>query len=248
MARSKIEWTETTWNPVTGCTKISSGCKFCYAEIMARRLKAMGQEKYKNGFELALHPETLKDPYKWKRPGVIFVNSMSDLFHKDIPVDFIQKVFKTMNENPRHVFQVLTKRADVLAYYDSEDLLNWTHNIWAGVTVEDASLTRRVDFLRRTGARVKFVSCEPLLSDIPDIDLNGIDWLIAGGESGRIPRPMKEEWVLNLRNACKKQEVAFYFKQWGGTNKKKNGRKLQGEIYDELPINGPKKALKNQAL
>ncbi|MDY6895121.1 MAG: phage Gp37/Gp68 family protein [Thermotogota bacterium] len=236
MATTKIEWTESTWNPVTGCTKISTGCKFCYAEVMARRLKAMGQEKYRNGFDLTLHPDTLKEPYTWKKSRMIFVNSMSDLFHKDIPVDYIQKVFKVIKDNPQHVFQVLTKRADVLRYYDSEGLLDWPHNLWMGVTVESNELTDRIDHLRNTGARVKFLSCEPLLSALPNMNLQHMDWVIVGGESGRTPRPMKEEWVLDIKEQCQQANVAFYFKQWGGTNKKKTGRKLEGQFYDEMPV------------
>ena len=237
MATTKIEWTESTWNPITGCTKITSGCKFCYAEVMARRLQAMGQEKYSNGFELTLHPETLKEPYTWKKPKMIFVNSMSDLFHKDVPIEYIQNIFRVMKDNPQHVFQILTKRADVLHYYDSEGWLDWSHNIWMGVTVEDNSVTKRIDLLKETGARVKFLSCEPLLSDLPNLNLQNIDWVIVGGESGRTPRPIKEEWVLNIQEQCNTQSVAFYFKQWGGTNKKKNGRLLKGETYSEMPQN-----------
>jgi protein gp37 len=236
MATTKIEWTESTWNPITGCTKITTGCKFCYAEVMAKRLHAMGQEKYLNGFKLTLHPETLKEPYTWKKPKMIFVNSMSDLFHKDIPVDYIQKIFSVMKDNPQHVFQILTKRADVLHYYDSEGWLDWSHNIWMGVTVENSSVTKRIDLLRKTGARVKFLSCEPLLTDLPDLNLNIIDWVIVGGESGRSPRPIKEEWVMNIQKQCKSQSVAFYFKQWGGTNKKKNGRLLNGQTFSEMPV------------
>lgn len=235
MATTKIEWTESTWNPITGCTKITTGCKFCYAEVMARRLQSMGQDKYLNGFELTLHPETLKEPYSWKKPKMIFVNSMSDLFHKDIPIDYIQKIFRVMKDNPQHVFQILTKRADILHYYDSEGWLDWSHNIWMGVTVEDNTVTKRIDLLRETGARVKFLSCEPLLSDLPNLNLQNIDWVIVGGESGRTPRPIKEEWVMNIQEQCNTQSVAFYFKQWGGTNKKKNGRLLKGEIYSEMP-------------
>ncbi len=235
MATTKIEWTESTWNPVTGCTKISSGCKFCYAEVMARRLKAMGQEKYKNGFKLTFHPEALTEPYKWKKGRMIFVNSMSDLFHKDVPVEYIQKVFNVIKDNPQHVFQVLTKRADILRYYDTEGLLTWPHNLWMGVTVEDADAADRIEHLRITGARVKFLSCEPLLSAIPDMNLKNIDWVIVGGESGRTPRPMKPEWVEQIKEQCHHQNTAFYFKQWGGTNKKKNGRLLDGKEYSEMP-------------
>lgn len=235
MATTKIEWTESTWNPITGCTKITSGCKFCYAEVMTRRLQAMGQEKYKNGFEVTLHPETLNEPYLWKKPRMIFVNSMSDLFHKDVPIAYIQEIFKVMNNNPQHVFQLLTKRADILNYYDSEGWLRWSHNIWMGVTVEDATVMKRIDLLRETGAKVKFLSCEPLLSDLPNMNLHNIDWVIVGGESGRTPRPIQEEWVLNIKEQCNAQKSAFYFKQWGGTNKKKNGRLLEGKIYSEMP-------------
>lgn len=235
MAKTKIEWTESTWNPITGCTKISSGCKFCYAEIMARRLKAMGQEKYKNGFDLTLHPQTLKEPYLWKKSKMIFVNSMSDLFHKDVPISFIQKIFQVMNENPQHIFQILTKRADVLKDYDSKGWLQWTNNIWMGVTVEDNTVVNRIDLLRDTRAKVKFLSCEPLLTALPNLNLHNIDWVIVGGESGRTPRPMKEEWVLEIQKQCTEQGVAFYFKQWGGTNKKKSGRLLKGRIYSEMP-------------
>ncbi len=235
MASTKIEWTESTWNPISGCTKISTGCKFCYAEVMARRLKAMGQEKYKNGFELTLHPDTLQEPYSWKKGKMIFVNSMSDLFHKNIPIEYIQQIFKVIRENPQHVFQVLTKRADVLRYYDSEGWLEWPHNLWMGVTVENSNLTERIDLLRQTGARVKFLSCEPLLSSLPGLNLQDIDWVIVGGESGRTPRPIKEEWVIDIKEQCQTANVAFYFKQWGGTNKKKAGKILEGKIFNQMP-------------
>jgi len=235
MARTKIEWTESTWNPLTGCTKLSAGCKNCYAEVMARRLQAMGQQKYKNGFRLTLHPGTLSEPYSWKKPRVVFVNSMSDLFHKDVPIKFIQDVFRVMRENPYHVFQVLTKRADVLLYYDREGYLEWTHNIWMGVTIEDASVKNRIDQLRLTGAKVKFLSCEPLLTPLSDLNLNGIDWVIVGGESGRNPRPIEESWVIDIKDQCERASVAFCFKQWGGTNKKKNGKTLDGRQYTEIP-------------
>jgi len=233
MAESNIEWTELTWNPTTGCTKISTGCKFCYAEVMARRLKAMRLDKYKNGFKLAIHEDTLDIPYSWKGSKIVFVNSMSDLFHKDIPLAFIKKVFKVMNENPQHTFQVLTKRSDVLLKYDKE--LNWTPNIWMGVSVEDNAVTNRVDDLRKTSAFIKFLSCEPLIGPLPDLNLKGIDWVIVGGESGRKPRPMQAEWVFDIKAQCKSSKVAFFFKQWGGTNKKKTGRLLKGKTYDEMP-------------
>ena len=235
MAKTKIEWTESTWNPVTGCTKISSGCKYCYAEIMARRLQSMGQEKYTNGFNLTLHHVTLNEPYTWKKPMVIFVNSMSDLFHNDVPVQFIKDVFRVMKENPHHVFQVLTKRADLLLYYDREGYLEWTHNIWMGVTVEDNTVTKRIDLLRQTGARIKFLSCEPLLTGLSGMNLQGINWVIVGGESGRNPRPIQEEWILDIKDQCRMANVPFYFKQWGGTNKKKNGKSLHGKQYTEIP-------------
>jgi protein gp37 len=233
LAQSKIEWTELTWNPTTGCNKVSQGCKFCYAEVMARRLKAMGQEKYRNGFKLTLHEEALKIPYTWKTSKIVFVNSMSDLFHKDIPLDFIIRVFKVMNENPQHVFQVLTKRADILYEYDKK--LNWTHNIWMGVSVENEKELWRVDYLKKTKAKTKFLSLEPLIGPLTKLKLNEIDWVIVGGESGRKPRPMKPEWVYEIFEMCEKADVKFFFKQWGGTNKKKTGRILNGRTYNEMP-------------
>ena len=235
MASSSIEWTEMTWNPTTGCNKLSAGCKFCYAEVMSRRLQAMGVEKYKDNFKLRTHPKELDLPYTWKKPKVVFVNSMSDMFHKDVPIAFIQQVFKVMKENPQHVFQVLTKRADILRYYDSEGWLEWTHNIWMGVSVEDKRVMKRVDLLRETGARVKFLSCEPLIGALPNMNLNGIDWVIVGGESGRTPRPMKAEWVQDIKEQCRRSDTAFFFKQWGGTNKKAAGRELDGQTYDAMP-------------
>ncbi|MBL7811043.1 MAG: phage Gp37/Gp68 family protein [Bacteroidetes bacterium] len=235
MAQSSIEWTEMTWNPTTGCDKISAGCKHCYAEVMSRRLKAMGVEKYENNFKLTVHEDELQTPYTWKKPKVVFVNSMSDLFHKDVPVEFIQRVFKVMKDNPQHVFQVLTKRADILRYYDSEGLLEWTHNIWMGVSVENAKVENRIKLLRETKARVKFLSLEPLIGPLKNLTLDGIDWVIVGGESGRKPRPMKEEWVTDIKNQCVQSNVAFFFKQWGGTNKKKAGRVLEGKTWDEMP-------------
>lgn len=235
MAQSSIEWTEMTWNPTTGCNKISAGCKFCYAEVMARRLKAMGVEKYANGFELTMHEDELNTPYTWKKPKIVFVNSMSDLFHKDVPVQFIQKVFRVMKENPQHVFQILTKRADVLLYYDKEGWLEWTHNIWMGVSVENDKVRERIEYLRKTNARVKFLSLEPLLGPLKNLNLSNIDWVIVGGESGHKPRPMKPDWVLDIQEQCEKNDVAFFFKQWGGKNKKAAGRILNGRTYDEMP-------------
>jgi protein gp37 len=233
MAHSSIEWTQQTWNPTTGCTKISQGCKHCYAEILSRRLRAMGLEKYANGFELTLHPDTLNIPYSWKKPQVVFVNSMSDLFHEKVPLDYIQKVFKVMNECPQHQFQVLTKRAELAATFSP--FLKWTPNIWMGVSVEDERVTDRINFLRETDAKVKFLSCEPLIGPLPDLNLKDIDWVIVGGESGTRPRPMAEEWVQDILQQCKKSRVAFFFKQWGGRNKKAAGRILNNRTYDEFP-------------
>lgn len=234
MNNSKIEWTESTWNPTTGCTKISSGCKNCYAEKMSRRLKLMGNSKYQNGFDLTMHPDTLNDPYKWKKSRVIFVNSMSDMFHEDLPLSYIKKVFEVMNNNPQHTFQVLTKRADILESYSP--FLNWTNNIWMGVSIENRDQLFRIDHLINTSAHVKFLSCEPLLSDLPDMNLAGIKWVIVGGESGPYSRPIKEEWVINIKNQCRLFDVPFFFKQWGGFNKKKNGKELNGKIYAEMPV------------
>lgn len=233
MAQSSIEWTEMTWNPVTGCTKVSAGCKYCYAEVMARRLQAMGVEKYKHGFAIRMHEDALRIPYSWKSPKVVFVNSMSDLFHPEVPFEFIQKVFAVMNNTPQHTYQVLTKRAERL--FELHEQLNWTHNIWMGVSVEDARVTTRIDFLRYTNAQTKFLSCEPLIGPLPNMNLEGIDWVIVGGESGRKPRPMKEEWALDIMEQCENNNVKFFFKQWGGTNKKKAGRVLNGRTYDEMP-------------
>jgi protein gp37 len=233
MSISKIEWTETTWNPTTGCSKISLGCKNCYAERMARRLQLMGVAKYENGFDLTVHPDIVLDPYSWKIPRTVFVNSMSDLFHERIPIEFIQAVFKTMGENPRHTFQILTKRAEILQEYSS--FLPWSKNIWMGVTVESIEYLQRVESLRKTNAFVKFLSIEPLLDDLKYFDLSNIDWVIVGGESGPGARPMKEEWVMNIKNNCHEQKVPFFFKQWGGTNKKKAGRLLEGKTWNSMP-------------
>jgi protein gp37 len=233
MAQSTIEWTEMTWNPTTGCSKISAGCKFCYAEIMSKRLQAMGIEKYKDNFEVRTHEDSLRIPYSWKHSKVVFVNSMSDLFHKDVPFDFIKRVFEVMNDNPQHVFQVLTKRAERL--YELHKELTWTHNIWMGVSVENDKVKNRIDFLRKTNARVKFLSCEPLIGPLQKMNLKKIDWVIVGGESGHIPRPMDTEWVLDIQQQCVENQVAFFFKQWGGKNKKVSGRLLNGKTYDEMP-------------
>jgi protein gp37 len=233
MAQSSIEWTEMTWNPVTGCTKISAGCKYCYAEVMTRRLQAMGLEKYKDGFEIRTHEDELDTPYSWKGSKIVFVNSMSDLFHPDVPLSFIKKVFDVMNDTPQHTYQVLTKRAERL--YELHNHLNWTSNIWMGVSVEDARVVHRIDFLRQTNAQVKFLSCEPLIGPIQNMNLENINWVIVGGESGKKARPVKEWWVWDIRQQCQEAGVSFFFKQWGGTNKKKSGRLLGGRTYDEMP-------------
>ncbi|KUG06371.1 DUF5131 family protein [Solirubrum puertoriconensis] len=235
MAQSSIEWTEMTWNPTTGCTKISAGCKFCYAEVMTKRLQAMGLEKYADGFAVRTHPDALSLPYSWKKPKVVFVNSMSDLFHPEVPLAFIQQVFEVMNNNPQHIFQVLTKRAELLYQYSNK--LRWTDNIWMGVSVENEKVMDRIDFLKGTGAKIKFLSCEPLIGPLPNLDLTGLQWVIVGGESGQGNiRSMKEEWVIDIKNHCQQQDVAFFFKQWGGKNKKAAGRELQGEIFSQMPI------------
>ncbi len=233
MAQSSIEWTEMTWNPTTGCDKVSAGCKFCYAEIMSNRLQAMGVEKYKDNFEVRMHETALRIPYTWKHSKVVFVNSMSDLFHKDVSLEFIKKVFEVMNDNPQHTFQVLTKRAERL--FEVHNELKWTHNIWMGVSVENEKVKKRIDYLRKTKAKVKFLSIEPLIGPLPNLNIKKIDWVIVGGESGRKPRPMDADWVLDIQEQCKNKGVAFFFKQWGGTNKKANGRILNGRTYDEMP-------------
>jgi protein gp37 len=230
---SSIEWTESTWNPVTGCTKMSTGCKHCYAERMAKRLQAMGQANYANGFKVTTHERALELVFKWKTPQVIFVNSMSDLFHKDVPTSFILRVFDVMNEANWHRYQLLTKRSGRLLNLNKQ--LQWSQHIWMGVSVETERQVNRIEDLRRTGAHVKFVSFEPLLSPIRKLDLTRIDWAIVGGESGPGARPMLEEWALGLRDQCQAASVPFFFKQWGGVQKKKAGRLLQGKIWDEMP-------------
>jgi len=237
MAQSSIEWTEQTWNPVTGCTKISPGCKFCYAEKFAKRLQAMGVENYRNGFRVTLHPHMLMKPLEWKRPSVIFVNSMSDLFHEDVPDSFILSIFKTMNEAHWHQFQVLTKRPERVLAMNKR--LKWAGNIWMGTSVENADYISRIDLLRRTSAKIKFLSLEPLLGKLENLNLKKIDWVIVGGESGFKARPMKPEWVLDILKQCKQADVPFFFKQWGGKNKKKAGRVLKGRTWDEMPTYQP---------
>lgn len=240
MAQSSIEWTEMTWNPTTGCNKISAGCKYCYAEVMTRRLHAMGIEKYKDGFKVRVHEDALDVPYSWKKPKVVFVNSMSDLFHPEVPFGFIEKVFKVMNSTPQHTYQVLTKRAERL--YKEHHRLNWTNNIWMGVSVEDKKVIDRIDFLRETNSVTKFLSCEPLIGPLPNLNLTNIDWVIVGGESGRKARPIKESWVVDIHHQCTNAGVAFFFKQWGGINKKKAGRELGGRTYDETPLTNAARA------
>ncbi len=233
MAESCIEWTDSTWNPTTGCTKISQGCKHCYAERMAKRLKAMGQPNYAKGFKLTLHEHMLELPLRWSRPQRIFVNSMSDLFHKDVPLEFILRVFQTMLKANWHQYQILTKRAERLAELDAH--LPWRDHIWMGTSVENERVRDRIDCLRLTSARVKFLSLEPLIGPLPNLDLSGIDWVIVGGESGPGARPMKAEWVRDLRDQCLQQDVAFFFKQWGGVVKSRSGRVLDGRTWDEFP-------------
>lgn len=228
-----IEWTEATWNPITGCTKISPGCVHCYAERMAKRLKAMGQRNYRNGFEVTLHPQTLSIPLKWRKPRIIFVNSMSDLFHEHVPINYIQDVFSIMREANHHIFQVLTKRSSRLV--EVSEYLKWSKNIWMGVSVENNDYVYRVDNLRQTEAHTKFISFEPLLSKIQEVNLHNINWVIVGGESGPKSRPMRPEWVTDLRDKCITSNVPFFFKQWGGLNKKKNGRVLEGKTWNEIP-------------
>lgn len=230
---SKIEWTESTWNPLTGCSKVSPGCAHCYAERLAVRLKAMGNPNYQNGFQLTLHENQLAVPLRWKKSRMIFVNSMSDLFHEDVPFEFVTKVFDTMIKAEQHYFQVLTKRSTVLR--NIADKLTWPKHIWMGVSVENHSYTYRIDNLRSTPAAVKFLSLEPLLGPVPDMDLTGIDWVIVGGESGPGARKMKKEWVLDIKAQCIEKEVPFFFKQWGGVNKKKTGRLLEGQVWDGMP-------------
>lgn len=238
-SNSTIEWTGSTWNPVTGCEKISPGCMNCYAERMAKRLQAMGQKNYINGFELAIHPHSLELPLSWKKPQTIFVNSMSDLFLDDVPFAFIEQVFDVMRRAHWHTFQVLTKRSERLAELSAE--LPWAQNIWMGVSVENSDYTFRIDHLRAIGATVKFLSIEPLLGPVPDLDLAGIDWVIVGGESGPGARPVQEEWVIEIKDQCLRAEVPFFFKQWGGVRKKKAGRELQGRTWEQMPqlvVNG----------
>lgn len=230
---SSIEWTESTWNPVTGCNKISPGCRHCYAERMAKRLQAMGQPNYINGFELALHEKVVGLPLTWKKPQTIFVNSMSDLFHENVPADFVQRVFHITERAYWHRFQILTKRSERLLELNPK--LSWNFNIWMGVSVENQDYSFRVDHLRKVGAKIKFISFEPLLGPIHGLNLEGINWVIVGGESGPQARPMDARWAVDIRNQCQRMKVPFFFKQWGGPNRKKTGRKLEGRTWDEIP-------------
>jgi len=230
---SSIEWTEATWNPVTGCTKISPGCKHCYAERMAKRLRAMGQARYRNGFRLTLQPDVVETPLRWKRPRMIFVNSMSDLFHKDVPRDFIRQVFDVMQRASQHTFQVLTKRPERAARLAGD--LPWPKNVWMGTSVETASYTARIGELAKIPATIRFLSLEPLLGPIPRLPLTKIHWVIVGGESGPGARPMQSRWVTAIRDRCVARDVPFFFKQWGGVNKKRTGRLLEGVTWDGMP-------------
>ncbi len=234
--KSSIEWTEMTWNPVTGCTKVSQGCKRCYAERMAKRLRAMGSDRYRNGFGVTLHPDLLEVPRRWRQPRTVFVNSMSDLFHEDIPEPYIGRVFDTMRECPRHTFQILTKRAERLAELGGR--LLWPGNVWMGVSVEDSRVLNRIDHLRSVPAAVRFLSLEPLIGPLDQLDLRGIDWVIVGGESGPRARPMSREWVTSILKQCRAAGVAFFFKQWGGVRKDLTGRQLDGRVYNEMPLGG----------
>lgn len=232
---SKIEWTEVTWNPVTGCTKISPGCSHCYAERMAYRFAGLhGFPKRPNHFDVVLHPDRLEQPLKWRKPKLVFVNSMSDLFHKDVPLEFIQRAFEVMCQASRHTFQILTKRSDRLR--DLNDQINWPDNVWMGVSVETPDYLSRVDHLRSTNAKVKFLSLEPLLAPLPHLNLQNIDWVIVGGESGPGARPILEKWVIDIRDQCIATSTSFFFKQWGGVNKKRKGRNLNGRTWDDMPV------------
>jgi len=230
---SKIEWTQLTWNPVTGCSKISQGCKNCYAERMAKRLQAMGMKRYRSGFGVTLHWDLLDLPFRWKSPRLVFVNSMSDLFHDGVPFEFIKRVFATMTASPRHTFQVLTKRSGRLREVAAE--LEWPPNVWMGVSVEDQENVHRIEDLEHVPAAVRFLSIEPLLGPIERLPLLGIQWVIVGGESGPKARPMEKEWVESILSQCHEAGVAFFFKQWGGVRKKRAGRVLNGKTYDEMP-------------
>ena len=233
MSLSTIEWTEATWNPVTGCSKVSAGCLHCYAERKAARLQAMGQNNYRNGFAVTCHPQMLDMPKRWKKPRLIFVNSMGDLFHEQVPMEFVQQCFAVISDTPQHTYQLLTKRSERLA--ELADALDWSMNLWMGVTVESQAEVKRIADLRRVPAAIRFLSIEPLLGPIEEIDLSGIHWVNVGGESGPKARPMKEEWVMAIRDRCLQEDVPFFFKQWGGVRKKATGRMLDGRTWDAMP-------------
>lgn len=233
MGTTSIEWTETTWNPVTGCSKVSPGCRHCYAERMAKRLQAMGVRNYRDGFEVRVHEHMLTMPIGWAKPRMVFVNSMGDLFHEEVPVDFIRRVFEVMQRTPRHTYQLLTKRAERLA--EIAPSLSWPDNVWMGVTVESNEYLQRVEHLTQVPAAVRFLSIEPLLGPLPDLNLDGINWVIVGGESGPGARPMQKEWALGIRDCCLEQGVPFFFKQWGGTRKKQAGRTLENRTWNQMP-------------
>jgi protein gp37 len=235
--RSHIEWTEATWNPVTGCTKVSAGCKNCYAERLALRLQAMGNRRYRNGFNVTLHEDVLGLPKTWKAARTVFVNSMSDLFHDEVPLDFIRRVFHAMSACPQHTFQVLTKRSARLRQLAGD--LEWPPNVWMGVSIENSAVFHRIDDLRKVAAAIRFLSCEPLIGSLRGIDLTGIHWVIVGGESGIGARPMDIQWVREIFRACRQGDVPFFFKQWGGVRKDLHGRKLNGKTYDEMPQRVP---------
>lgn len=234
MATSSIEWTDATWNPVTGCSKVSPGCKHCYAERFSKRLRAMGVEKYANGFKVTLHPDTLEAPLTWKSSRMVFVNSMSDLFHEEVPEEFVLNVFEVMRKAHWHQFQVLTKRSERLLHLSAT--IDWPANVWMGVSVENEAYSFRIQHLRQTAASIKFLSLEPLLGPLPDLDLRNIDWVIVGGESGPGARPLQRKWVTDIRDQCLASDVAFFFKQWGGAQKKRNGRVLDSRTWDEMPV------------
>lgn len=241
MATTSIEWTDKTWNPITGCTKISAGCIHCYANVMANRLQGMNNPKYNRGFKLTLHPNDLLEPTKWRNPSMVFVCSMSDLFHKDVPFEFIDRIFDVIRNTPQHIYQILTKRAERMNLYFNERTI--PSNAWVGVTVENMQTKCRMDYIRNLDAKVKFISCEPLLEDLGEINLSGINWIIVGGESGVQARPMKEEWVLNIKRQAETNHIPFFFKQWGTwgndgirRSKKANGKLLKGKIIQEIPM------------
>lgn len=232
--KTTIEWTETTWNPVTGCSKISDGCQNCYAERMAKRLHAMGMKRYRNGFQVTLHPDLIELPMHWKKPRLVFVNSMSDLFHEEVPLSFIKDVFDTMEQTPQHIYQILTKRSSRLVAVAEE--LHWPMNVWMGVTVESAKYIDRIADLQKVPATIRFLSIEPMIGPISNLPLSNINWVIVGGESGPHSRPIEADWVRDIRDQCLERNVPFFFKQWGGTNKKAAGRELDHQIWEQMPF------------